>query len=138
MMLGYATVAAFLLFACVFIVAALTVGKFLRPNKPGGEKHATYECGEQPVGTAWFNFNPRFYIVALVFLVFDVEIALVYPVATVFRRWVNSGAGLFAFAELFVFVAILALGLVYVWKKGDLEWLREMRAPKDESKGQTP
>jgi NADH-quinone oxidoreductase subunit A len=79
------------------------------------------------VGQAWFNFNPRFYIIALIYIVFDVEIAFIYPIATVFRRWTEQGMGLYALGELFVFVAILMLGLVYVWLKGDLEWIRTVR-----------
>jgi len=91
------------------------------------EKLETYECGEAPVGPAWFNFNPRFYIIALIYIVFDVEIAFVYPVATVFKRWVDQGSGVFALIEIFLFVAILMLGLVYVWVKGDLEWIRSIK-----------
>jgi NADH-quinone oxidoreductase subunit A len=124
MLMDYASVAAFFLVAVGFIVASLLVGKLVRPNHLYPKKLETYECGESPVGIAWFNFNPRFYIVALVYIVFDVEIALIYPVATVYRRWVAQGLGVFAFTEIFVFVAILMLGLLYVWKKGDLEWIR--------------
>jgi NADH-quinone oxidoreductase subunit A len=105
----------------------LTLGSLVRPHTPNPEKLTTYECGEIPVQAAWFNFNPRFYIVALVFLVFDVEVAFTYPVAVVFRRWVARGAGGFAFVELAVFVAILALGLAYVWRRGDLDWIRDER-----------
>jgi NADH-quinone oxidoreductase subunit A len=83
-----------------------------------------YECGEQAIGAAWFNFNPRFYVVALVFLIFDIEIAFTYPVATVFRRWLATGDGAVAFAEIGCFIALLAFGLAYVWRRGDLEWLR--------------
>ena len=79
------------------------------------------------MGQAWFNFNPRFYIIALIYIVFDVEIAFVYPVATVFSRWVGAGRGLFALVEIALFVAILLLGLAYVWAKGDLNWIRTMR-----------
>jgi NADH-quinone oxidoreductase subunit A len=103
----------------------LTIGWLVRPHTPNPEKLTTYECGEIPTQAAWFNFNPRFYIVALVFLVFDVEVAFTYPVAVVFRRWVARGAGAFAFGELGVFVAILALGLAYVWRRGDLSWVRD-------------
>jgi NADH-quinone oxidoreductase subunit A len=103
----------------------LTLGRLVRPHTPNPQKLATYECGELPTQAAWFNFNPRFYIVALVFLVFDVEVAFTYPVAVVFRRWVARGAGAFAFAELGLFVAILALGLAYVWRRGDLNWVRD-------------
>ena len=105
----------------------LTLGWLVRPHTPNPEKLTTYECGEIPVQAAWFNFNPRFYIVALVFLVFDVEVAFTYPVAVVFRRWVAVGAGGVAFVELGVFVAILVLGLAYVWRRGDLDWIRDER-----------
>jgi NADH-quinone oxidoreductase subunit A len=105
----------------------LTLGWIVRPRTPNALKATIYECGEIPVQQAWFNFNPRFYIVALIFLIFDVEVAFTYPVATVFNRWVKRGMGGFAFAELFVFIAILALGLAYVWRHGDLEWIRQAR-----------
>jgi len=105
----------------------LTLGWIVRPKVPNAQKLTVYECGEIPVQAAWFNFNPRFYIVALVFLIFDVEVAFTYPVATVFRRWVQRGLGSFAFVELLVFVAILALGLAYVWRHGDLEWIKAAR-----------
>src|SRR5712692_1172884 len=105
-------------FVCVGIsipLLMLTLGWLLRPQTPNPEKLMIYECGEVPVQQAWFNFNPRFYIVALIFLIFDVEVAFTYPVATAFNRWVQRGMGGFAFVELFIFIAILALGLAYVW-----------------------
>jgi NADH-quinone oxidoreductase subunit A len=105
----------------------LTLGWLVRPHTPNPEKLTTYECGEIPTQAAWFNFNPRFYIVALVFLVFDVEVAFTYPVAVAFRRWVAVGAGSVAFVELALFVAILVLGLAYVWRRGDLDWIRDER-----------
>src|SRR3954469_13775265 len=105
----------------------LTLGWLLRPKTPNALKNTIYECGEIPTQQAWFNFNPRFYIVALIFLIFDVEVAFTYPVAVVFKRWVQRGQGGFAFAELFVFIFILALGLAYVWRHGDLEWIRQAR-----------
>ncbi|MDB4969189.1 MAG: hypothetical protein JWN44_4878 [Myxococcales bacterium] len=117
-----------------FVVVGLSVplvmlglGWLVRPRVPNPQKLAVYECGEVAVQSAWFNFNPRFYIVALVFLVFDVEVAFTYPVAVVFRRWVLRGQGGFAFVELLLFVAILALGLAYVWRHGDLEWIKATR-----------
>src|SRR5262249_28791142 len=113
-----------------FLAATLFIGSLLRPHTPDPEKLGIYECGEKPVQQAWFNFNPRFYIIALIFLIFDVEVAFTYPVATVFRRWVADGAAAFAFVELFVFIAILVLGLAYVWRKGDLEWIRRLKADK--------
>jgi NADH-quinone oxidoreductase subunit A len=127
MLMAYASVAAFFLVAAGFVLVSLVAGRFIRPNNLYAEKLETYECGEAPVGPAWFNFNPRFYIVALIFIVFDVEIAFIYPVARVFRQWVGQGRGVFAFVEIFLFVGILLLGLVYVWLKGDLDWIRAIK-----------
>ena len=104
----------------------LGLGALLRPSNPHPGKLATYECGEPPSGPAWINFNIRFYLIALVFVIFDVELAFIYPVAAVFRDWVTRGRGLFALGELAIFVGILAVGLVYVWAKGDLQWLKRL------------
>jgi NADH-quinone oxidoreductase subunit A len=105
----------------------LGLGALLRPSNPHPGKLATYECGEPPSGPAWINFNIRFYLIALVFVIFDVELAFIYPVAAVFRDWVvTRGQGLFALVELAIFVGILAVGLVYVWAKGDLQWLKRL------------
>jgi len=95
-------------------------------ENPHPAKLSTYECGEPPSGPAWINFNIRFYLIALVFVIFDVELAFVYPVTAVFKEWVEKGQGEFAFLELVVFLAILMVGLVYVWMKGDLEWLKRI------------
>jgi NADH-quinone oxidoreductase subunit A len=127
MLMAYASVAAFFLVAAGFMIGSLLLGKLIRPHNPYPEKLETYECGEAPVGQAWFNFNPRFYIVALIYIVFDVEIAFIYPIAAVFRRWAAQGHGVFALVEVLVFVLILLLGLVYVWVKGDLEWIRSIK-----------
>jgi len=116
---------AILAFFVVFILLVIT--RLVRPYAPSQEKNSTYECAERPVGQAWFNFNPRFYIIALIFLIFDVEVAFTYPVAVVFRRWVEQGKGGVAFVELAVFIGILLIGLAYVWVKGDLEWIRKLR-----------
>jgi NADH-quinone oxidoreductase subunit A len=126
MQFNLANILVFIGLALGFLIMTLTIGKFLRPSTPTPEKSEIYECGEHAVSQAWFNFNPRFYIIALVFLIFDVEVAFTYPVAVVFRRWVANGAGWFAFGELFLFVGILVLGLAYVWRKGDLEWIRKV------------
>jgi NADH-quinone oxidoreductase subunit A len=129
MLTAYATVLAFVLVAWAFVFGSMLAGKLVRPNpskrRPDaqGAKLATYESGEDPVATAWFNFNPRFYLVALVFLIFDVEVALIYPVAVVFKRLTEDGHGVRALLEIFGFVGVLLLGLAYVWKKGDLEWV---------------
>src|ERR1041385_8980799 len=130
MQFNLANILVFLVLGAGFLAMTLTLGRLIRPAVPEEDKLTIYECGEIPVQQAWFNFNPRFYIVALIFLIFDVEVAFTYPVATVFRRWVARGAGGFAFVELFVFIAILVLGLAYVWRKGDLEWIRKLREEK--------
>ena len=125
--MAYASVGAFFLVAIGFILGSMLAGSLIRPDKPSVGKNQTYECGEAPVGPAWFNFNPRFYIVALIYIVFDVEVAFIYPIAAVFRRWSEQGRGVFALVEVLVFVVILLLGLVYVWAKGDLEWIRSIK-----------
>ena len=129
MLTAYATVLVFILVAWAFAFASMLASRLVRPRPRADAdgqraKLGTYESGEDPVLGAWFNFNPRFYLVALVFLVFDVEIALIYPVAVVFKRLTADGHGLRALGEIFAFMGVLLLGLAYVWKKGDLEWIR--------------
>jgi len=89
-----------------------------------------YECGETPEGSAWIQFNIRFYVFALIFIIFDVEIIFLLPWAVVFNR-----LGLFAFVEGLIFIAILVVGLAYVWAKGDLAWVKpEDLAPAEDSR----
>ena len=127
MQFGLATIFVFLLIGIAVPATVLTLGRLLRPRVPTANKSLIYECGELPVEQAWFNFNPRFYIIALVFLIFDVEVVFTYPVAVVFRHFVALGQGGLAFAELLAFIAVLVLGLAYVWRHGDLEWIRRER-----------
>ncbi len=130
MELGLLTVLMFFVAAFGFVFITLTIGRIFRPHVPTVDKVSTYECGERPIGEAWMQFNPRFYLVALIFLIFDVEIAFVFPVATVFRDFIAGGAGWLAFTELVVFMALLLVGLIYVWQKGDLVWVKRIdRAP---------
>ena len=82
--------------------------------------------GELPVGGAWINYNLRYYLVAITFVVFDVEIAFVYPVATIFKDWIAAGKGWTAFIEIMIFALILFVGLLYVWVKGDLRWFKNV------------
>jgi NADH-quinone oxidoreductase subunit A len=124
----FANVLVFFLLAFVLCGLMLGLGMLLRPANPSRAKLSTYECGEPPSGPAWINFNIRFYLIALVFVIFDVELAFVYPVVTVFREWIRNGQGAFALAEIATFIGILAVGLVYVWVKGDLEWLKRLPA----------
>ena len=131
MLFQFANVLVFFGLALVLCGLMLGLGALLRPSNPQPSKLSTYECGEPPSGSAWINFNIRFYLIALVFVIFDVELAFVYPVAAVFKDWVEQKQqGLFAFTELVVFLVILMLGLVYVWMKGDLEWLKRIPVEK--------
>lgn len=124
----FAQILVFMVIAIGFVFAALTAARIAAPSVPSADKGEIYECGERPIGEAWFNYHPRWYVVALIFVVFDVEIALTFPVAVVFREWNLQSVGWTAFAELMVFVGILVAGLVYVWRKGDLEWIRQISA----------
>ncbi|MCX5779099.1 MAG: NADH-quinone oxidoreductase subunit A [Elusimicrobia bacterium] len=89
----------------------------IAPDKPSKEKLSTYECGEPPVGFAWVQYNVRYYIFVLMFLIFDVETIFLFPWAVSFRD-----IGMIALTEMFVFLSILLLGLAYAWRKGALEW----------------
>ena len=101
------------------IVAALILQRLVAPAKRGALKHSTYECGEEVEGSAWVQFNIRFYVIALVFLIFDVELVILFPWAVVFK-----GMGLVAFVEMLIFLFILTVGLVAVWLRGDLDWVK--------------
>jgi len=134
MLFQFANVLVFFGFALLLCGLMLGLGALLRPSNPQTAKLSTYECGEPPSGSAWINFNIRFYLVALVFVIFDVELAFVYPVVAVFKSWAEKGRGGFAFVELGVFLVILIVGLVYVWMKGDLEWLKRIPVEKPTAK----
>lgn len=126
---GFGTVLLFIVGAIGFVVAMLLFGKILRPDNPTSEKQTTYESGEEPLGTAWVNFNVRFYVIALIFLLFEAELVFLFPWATVFgnEEMMRESGGLwgwFSFVETFIFIGILAIGLAYVWKKGMLDWVR--------------
>ncbi len=123
MLSQFGTAFVFLAFGLIFLVIGMLASKIVRPSNPSPEKLSTYECGEEPVGPAWTQFNIRFYVIALVFLIFEVEIVFLFPWATVFKE-----LGLFAFVEMMIFVFILVIGLAYVWVKGDLEW-EKMKMP---------
>lgn len=124
----FAAVLAFALAAILLPFGLLAAFALLRPSFPSEDKSLIYECGEKPIGRAWFNFNPRFYLVALVFVIFEVDLALTFPVAVVYRDWVAAGPQFawVAFGELFLFVLILMVGLVWVWAHGDLEWVKKL------------
>jgi NADH-quinone oxidoreductase subunit A len=117
MLTDFSRILAFFIIGAVFVAGGLIVARLLRPKRPYADKLTSYECGEEPIGDSWIRFNIRFYVVALIFLVFDVEIVFLFPWALVFKK-----LGMFAFIEMMVFLAILLVGFAYVWAKGDLEW----------------
>jgi NAD(P)H-quinone oxidoreductase subunit 3 len=114
---GYEYLLGFLLVSSLVPGLALTASKLLRPSRRGPERRTTYESGMEPVGGAWIQFNIRYYMFALIFVIFDVETVFLYPWAVAFNQ-----LGLLAFIEALIFVGILVIGLVYAWRKGALEW----------------
>ena len=141
-----------------FLLTNLFLGKLLRPDEPGEDKQAIYECGEPAVGSSWIQFDLRFYVVALLFVIFDVEMAFFFPWATVFggaNRMADEAVPVeeriaiqqslsgqtvpmteapdptaahtlatIAFVDVLIFFGVLLVGFAYLWKRGDLEWVR--------------
>ena len=163
-LVGY--MALFVVVAVFFVFIHLVAGRFIRPVKPDPEKSTIYECGEPTIGSSWIQFDLRFYVVALLFVIFDVEVAFFFPWAVVFGK-VNKLAamdendsgrsavvkelvpadpkrpqtadpqitvrdakklGWLAFLDLMVFFGVLLVGFAYLWKRGDLDWVRSMAA----------
>lgn len=119
----------FIIGGAVFIVLTLFISSLIRPHRPNPEKLTTYESGEEPVSSAWVQFNVRFYVVALIFLLFEVEIIFLFPWATVFAdkdlmRETNGAWGWFAVIEAVIFIVVLAIGLAYAWVNGFLDWIK--------------
>jgi NADH-quinone oxidoreductase subunit A len=115
---SYLTVAIFVGFAAVLVGVLLGVGRLLRPSRPTPQKLIAYESGVDPVGTGWSQSQIRYYIFALLFVMFDVEAVFIFPWAVQLER-----LGVFGLVEMVVFIVILALGLVYAWRKDVLRWL---------------
>jgi NADH-quinone oxidoreductase subunit A len=153
-----------------FLLVNLLLGKLFRPDRPDPEKATVYECGEPPVGSSWIQFDLRFYVVALLFVIFDVEMAFFFPWATVFGTTnklgneatpVESRPALaaeldgrpaadgpapqpsaeelaaartlarLAFVDILIFFGVLLVGFAYLWKRGDLEWVRSMAGQRE-------
>lgn len=125
MLSNFAQVLVLSIVGVLFVFGALFAGRFVRPKNPGAVKSETYECGEVAKGSAWVNFNLRFYILALVFVVFDVEVALIFPVAVAYKGWITLGSGALALIEILIFVLVLVVGLAYAWAKKDLDWIKD-------------
>ncbi len=125
MALTYGPVAVITALAAALAVASLVVAWIVRPHDPYAAKRETYECGLTPIGEAWGQFYVRYYLIALVFVVFDVEAIFLFPWAVVFKRLsAPDMMGLWPVVEVGIFILILLVGLAYVWRKGDLEWTR--------------
>jgi len=137
----------FIIGSAIFILGGLFTSRLIRPSRPNEEKLSTYESGEEPIGNAWTQFNIRFYIVALIFLLFEVEIVLLFPWATIFAKkelieQTNGRWGWFAVTEAVIFILILGLGLAYAWVNGFLDWIKPDPKPTEYrshfAKGQHP
>lgn len=129
MLTDFGYILLFVIASIALLGGMLALAKFLRPHHPNPEKLSTYESGEEPLGNANIQFNIRFYVVALVFVLFEVELLFLFPWAVVFGNkelieQTNGQWGWFAMAEMTVFVLILVVGLAYAWAKGYLEWVR--------------
>jgi NADH-quinone oxidoreductase subunit A len=119
MLTEFGQILTFIILAIVFVFAGILTAKVLSPKNPTKEKQTTYECGENPFGNSWVKFNIRFYVIALVFILFDVEVVFLFPWAVVFQKM-----GMLAFLEMLIFLLILGVGFVFIWARGDLEWIK--------------
>ncbi len=118
----------YLVMGILFVLFTFFLGWLVAVKKPNPIKLSSYECGEEPTGNSWIQFNSRFYVVALIFLLFDVEMVFIFPWATIFSQEMLLAAdyrwGWISLIEMFIFIGILLIGLMYVWKKGDLNWIK--------------
>ena len=114
----YLAVLMFILVGAGIVLVTFFIARIMRPHNPYPEKDVNYECAELPIGTSWFKFHNRFYIFALIFVIFDVEAIFLFPWAVAFGQ-----LGLYALVEMVIFILILFFGLFYAWKKGVLKWV---------------
>jgi len=119
MLTEFGKVFIFILVGIGFVGIAIVMAYLVRPKRPTVEKQTTYECGEDPIGSPWQKFNIRFYVVALIFLIFDVEVVMLFPWAINYRDY-----GFYGFGVGAIFLIVLFIGMIYEWRKGDLEWER--------------
>ncbi len=119
MFIDFVQVLLFFVIGIAFVTVNLVLSRLLQPRNKSQEKLIAYECGEDPQGPAWIQFNNRFYVVALIFLIFDAEVVFLFPWAVVFKK-----LGWVAFVDMMVFIGILLIGLAFVWVKGDLDWIK--------------
>ena len=118
----YVTVAVFAAMGALLVGGSIFASSLIRPNKPSPTKSETYECGIDPVGGGWSQTHIRYYIFALLFLIFDVEAVFIFPWAVRLETFSQAGLGGFVLGEMVIFIVILVLGLVYAIRKGVLKW----------------
>lgn len=114
----YLAVLIFIFVGMGIVLFTFFLSRLIRPHNPYKAKNQNYECAEEPFGDSWIRFNPRFYIFALIFVIFDVEVVFLFPWAVAFGQ-----LGLFALIEMVLFVMILFFGLFYAWRRGALKWV---------------
>jgi len=123
MLESYFPVLVFILFAAAFGFIPIVAGRIIGPSKPDAEKLSPFECGFEPFEDARIKFDVRYYLLAILFILFDLEIAFLFPWATILKEIAASESiRLFGFFEMIVFLGILLLGYIYVWKRGALDW----------------
>lgn len=126
MLTEFGKVFVFIILGIIFVAIGLLTSRLLRPKKPTMEKHLVYECGEDTIGESWIKFNIRFYVVALIFILFDVELVVLFPWSIMFKE-----LGMYAYLAGAIFIFVLFIADFYLWAKGDLEWVRpQPRIPK--------
>lgn len=120
---NYFPVLVFILVGLAFGCAPIFLGWLIAPNNPDSEKLSPFECGFEPFEDSRMKFDVRYYLIAIIFILFDLEIAFLFPWASIFKEIVSTEAvKLFGFVEMFVFIGILVVGYVYAWVKGALDW----------------
>jgi NADH-quinone oxidoreductase subunit A len=122
-MLGaYLPIIVLVVVAAMFGLISVTMSSLIGQKKPTALKLSPYESGCEPVGTARERFSVKFYLIAMLFILFDIEAVFLYPWAVIFKKFISMGLGTFIFGEMLVFIVILFVGYIYIWKKGALEW----------------
>ncbi len=122
MLRAYLPILLLVVVATGFAVVNLALTHLLGPKKPTRSKLSVYESGVQPIGNARQRFNIKFDLIAMLFIIFDIEIVFLYPWAMVFKKFLQNESGLFILFEMLIFIGILFLGYIYAWKKGGLTW----------------
>lgn len=130
MYLQFGAVLVFIILGVLFVIGNMLIGSLIRLARPDKDKISVYECGEPTIGSSWIRYNSRFYTVALVYLLFDVEVVVLIPAMLVLKDVTAAGMGGVALVALMIFIGLLALGLAYEWYWGNLDWIKkEAEAP---------